>query len=374
MIRITIFKKFFFSLLLLSAVVMSVMTIQINRSFKHGLQDYLNQNELNKVNQLAKLLAQYYSPDTGWQALKLEPRLWDKLFRQIGEIPPPPPRREEPLRDKPLRTQHGIDPLSFRVALYSDSGKIIEGRPRGERFPERPLQEVQVDILVENKVVGRLSVTQSPVINDELANSFYLQQQSNIYWISFFAAISSFLVAAALLGRFLKPLTSLQDGAKALTSGDYDHQVEVVGNDELADLSEKFNQLAFVLKQQKETREQWISDISHELRTPITVLRAEIEAVEDGIRKPTPEVIHSLHDQVLNLSKLVDDLYQLSLSDTGISQDLSDSVDLKRVINQLLTRYRLRFEEKNIEIVSDLSIKGECIVTSDEKLLNQLFF
>ncbi|WP_157359262.1 HAMP domain-containing protein, partial [Vibrio coralliirubri] len=89
----------------------------------------------------------------------------------------------------------------------------------------------------------------------------------------------SFLIALFLVRRFLKPLRALSKGAKSIENGDLDFYIKKSGNDELSDLIGIFNGVVETLRKQKTLREQWLSDISHELRTPITVLRSELEAL-----------------------------------------------------------------------------------------------
>lgn len=86
--------------------------------------------------------------------------------------------------------------------------------------------------------------------------------------------------------------------------------------DELGKLAQDFNQLASTLENQQMRRD-FMADISHELRTPLAVLRGELEAIQDGVRQFTPESVTSLQAEVGTLTKLVDDLHQLSLSDEG---------------------------------------------------------
>jgi two-component system sensor histidine kinase BaeS len=85
-----------------------------------------------------------------------------------------------------------------------------------------------------------------------------------------------------------------------------------------------------------------VADISHELRTPITVIRGEIEALMDGIRQASPAAFESLHAEVLHLNKLVDDLHQLTLADAGALSFHWRTVDLRDVLEPVLARYRLR--------------------------------
>ncbi|TMO99123.1 two-component sensor histidine kinase, partial [Pseudoalteromonas sp. S3178] len=77
------------------------------------------------------------------------------------------------------------------------------------------------------------------------------------------------------------------------------------------------NRLADTLAQNQIARQQWIADISHELRTPIAVIRAELEGMIDGIIASDPEQLMSLNEEIQRLTRLVDDLHQLSLSDRG---------------------------------------------------------
>ena len=86
-----------------------------------------------------------------------------------------------------------------------------------------------------------------------------------------------------------------------MTRGNYQHQVKVKRNDELGDLSNELNQLAVILDQHETSRRQWVADTSHELKTPLAVLQAQIEAMQDGIRKPTSEHFASMLAQVTSL-------------------------------------------------------------------------
>ena len=94
-------------------------------------------------------------------------------------------------------------------------------------------------------------------------------------------------------------------------------RVTPTSEDELGKLAQDFNQLASTLEKNQQMRRDFMADISHELRTPLAVLRGELEAIQDGVRKFTPETVASLQAEVGTLTKLVDDLHQLSMSDEG---------------------------------------------------------
>src|SRR5690606_22521312 len=124
------------------------------------------------------------------------------------------------------------------------------------------------------------------------------------------------LFASLLLATyFKKPIQRLLNGTRALTLGNYQFQDKVEGNVEFGDLSNELNALAVILDQHETSRGQWVADTSHELKTPLAVLQAQIEAMQDGIRKPTPEHFTSMLAQVNSLKKLTQDLAALAQAD-----------------------------------------------------------
>jgi two-component system sensor histidine kinase BaeS len=125
-------------------------------------------------------------------------------------------------------------------------------------------------------------------------------------------------VTAFLAGRYItRRLRAMAEGAGAIAAGDLSGRVADSSGDELGELAAAFNRMADSLASQEEARRRLVADIAHELRTPLAVLQAEIEALQDGVTQPTPDRISSLHDDTDLLARLVDDLSTLSLADSG---------------------------------------------------------
>jgi len=368
--RLTIFHKLFISLMLISMLMMVGMALLINNSFQNGLQSYLNQSEVEKIETLAERISDYYSHTQGWKNMQDKPELWGELLQNIGEHPSP--SKKHPTFNNSKGKRPSYNQLAARLNLLNEDGKSIIGNPKNLRRLHKNIQITKIPVLNNNRTVGWLSVLQRESIRGHLAERFLRQQLDNFYWIAAWAALFSFIVAALLVRHFLKPLKNLHSAAKALSNGNFDYQIDVRGKDELAELSLAFNLLTTTLKAQKHSREQWLSDISHELRTPIAVLLSEIEAIEDGIRKPEPKYIRSLHDQVITLTRLVDDLYSLSLSDTGVLIDTSHKVDLTNIINNIANQNEVRLADKHIAI-QRLYDHSQCsLLHADAKSLAQL--
>ncbi|MGZ8429854.1 MAG: ATP-binding protein, partial [Candidatus Deferrimicrobiaceae bacterium] len=186
-------------------------------------------------------------------------------------------------------------------------------------------------------------------------------------------ACGAALLSFPLAHRMVKRIGDLAEATHRLASGKYDVRVEVSSSDELGRLAQDFNTLALTLEKNEQARRQWVADISHELRTPLSVLRGEIEALQDGIRAATPETIGGLHGEVMKLGRLVDDLYELSLSDIGALTYRMSDTDLADVLNQALDLYRSDFADKNISLETDLSSGPAIPLFADADRLHQLF-
>ncbi|WP_156116675.1 ATP-binding protein [Massilia sp. 9096] len=146
----------------------------------------------------------------------------------------------------------------------------------------------------------------------------FLEQLRSSLWLIALGAVALSALAATLLARhFRRPILALEQGARQLSSGDFEVQLAAARSDELGDLARHFNTLARHLAGAEATRRQWVADTSHELRTPLAVLRAQLEAVQDGVRGATPDTLDAMLAQVLALNKLIDELYALARADVG---------------------------------------------------------
>lgn len=179
------------------------------------------------------------------------------------------------------------------------------------------------------------------------------------------------MVAAWIARRLMAPVKPLLDATHRIANGDYATRVPVGGNDELARLATDFNRLADTLDRNDRVRRDLLADISHELRTPLSVLRGEIEAMEDGVRPMTQEALASLRVEVSLLSKLIDDLYELSLSDIGALTYRFAPVDMTERVATSVMAFNDWFEAKGIAMSLELP-EQSMMVDGDLHRLTQL--
>ena len=234
--------------------------------------------------------------------------------------------------------------LSSRLSLYDANRQFVVGEPSAsEQISYRPIQ-------VDGKDVGFLGL--KPVVDQDDVSSinFFSNQKRYLFLVYAFTFLVS-LIAALLLATYFKiPIQRLLQGTRELTKGNYSHQVKINRNDELGDLSIELNQLAVILDHHETSRRQWVADTSHELKTPLAVLQAQIEAMQDGIRKPTPEHFESMLRQVTSLKKLTQDLADLAQAEAMQLKCYFAEVNPWSVIEAEVENFRPKFDQANLTI------------------------
>ena len=126
------------------------------------------------------------------------------------------------------------------------------------------------------------------------------------------SVLAALLVSLFLSRRIVAPVRTLTEASQHIADGHYEKRVDVNGSDEIAQLATSFNQMATQLEQVESMRRQLIGDVTHELRTPLTSIKGYMEGLVDGVLPSTPETFDQIHREADRLSRLVDDLQELS--------------------------------------------------------------
>jgi len=193
---------------------------------------------------------------------------------------------------------------------------------------------------------------------------------------AFFAGLLSFFLAsamAALLTRALtRPLLALTDGARRLGAGERGLQLRVPrSRDELRMLTEAFNSLVTGLEQQEAWRRNLVADIAHDLRTPLSVMRSELEALQDGVVTLDDAAIARLHREVLTLSKLVGSLRELSLVEGGALPLRLQTLPLEPFLGRLCEGFQARAAEAGVTLTLK-AVSPKLTVTADPDQLGRV--
>ncbi|GAA3239159.1 HAMP domain-containing sensor histidine kinase [Actinocorallia longicatena] len=170
------------------------------------------------------------------------------------------------------------------------------------------------------------------------------------------AGVVALLAIAAtvlLCRRVLGQLDALSHASRKLAGGDLSERVPVRGDDEVADLARSFNQMADSLQHSEERQRRMISDIAHELRTPLANIRGYVEAVQDGLLEPDAELFASLHEEALLQQRLIDDLQELALAESGSLVYHRDRLDPAELLTTCHASHRAVAEAGSVRLVLD---------------------
>jgi signal transduction histidine kinase len=168
------------------------------------------------------------------------------------------------------------------------------------------------------------------------------------------AGLAALLLTAALSRRIIRPVEELTLAAEAMATGDLSRRVTVRAPDEIGALGRAFNSMADSLQRVEGLRRTLVGDVAHELRTPLTNIRGYLEALRDGVARPDPGMIDSLHEEALLLNRLIDDLQDLALAEAGQLRLQREPAELGAVIERALSAARPRIEAKGVSCAHTL--------------------
>jgi signal transduction histidine kinase len=175
-----------------------------------------------------------------------------------------------------------------------------------------------------------------------------------LLWASLVALLLTFLLSYLLTRRVLRPLSQMIDASRQIAAGDFTARVDANPKDEIGELGTAFNLMGDSLEQLELLRKTMVADVAHELRTPLTNLRGYLEGLSDGVIPPDKEILEMLQQENLRLVSLVEDLGQMARADAASVYLERQTVNLPECIGEILTLYRMNFEEKNISISTRL--------------------
>jgi two-component system, OmpR family, sensor histidine kinase BaeS len=200
----------------------------------------------------------------------------------------------------------------------------------------------------------------------------FLDAVNGALWIAGGAAVSIALLLGLLLSRQITaPLQRMALASRRVAAGDFSQRVDVTSRDELGALAADFNSMATSLGRSEEARKQLLSDIAHELRTPLSVIQGNLEAMMDGVAETSPARLASLREEVLLLNRLVTDLRDLTLAESGQLRLHTEPVDAADLASNAVSGLRSRAEQRGIELRAETQ-DGLPAVAADRDRIGQV--
>lgn len=324
----------------------SVMALLASQATSRQFNRYVEEDEAMRLERFVEVLSNYYDEQFSWHDV-------DSLIDQMASV------------------------TGTEVALVDSNGRIIASSSdyiTGQELDtaEMAMVKSRIWVLSEDEMftlvnegvlpsgrsyglVGAVYVTRAPEADPP---SFIGSVNRSLLIAVLITSGGTIMIAFALSQRILGPIEALTAAARSMTHGNLSRRVSEHSKDEIGELARAFNAMAAGLQHLEELRRNMVNDVAHELRTPLSNIRGYIEAIQDEIADPTPEIINSIHEEVMLLSHLVDDLQELALADAGqlrlMKQPLELCPLLTRTIEVLKTQMRDKHLEVDLELAPDL--------------------
>ncbi|SNS59413.1 ATP-binding protein [Antarctobacter heliothermus] len=379
--RQSLASRIFIAIAATAVLTIAIMALQVALSMRDGFAQYLLRGELTRFDDLERALVLAHEPGApGWPELASHPKVWNDFvrahFQPLGSDgfvrPGAPPGRPFPPPDRPPPgAPAGADNqmIGERLMLLGPDGRRLAGaEDQSGLFERRAI--CSDDDCTGDSLLGFIGLN-APLYSENASDAFFLRRQYVSLALSAFIAVLVSAAAAFFVARqILIPIRQLDLGAKTMASGDYTARIAQDRKDELGQLIGHYNALAATLERTDKAEREWISNTSHELQTPLATLRAQIEAVQDGIRQPDAQTLAGMHSAMMRLSRLVQDIKTLSHSREGGLMTAFDAEDLSKIVREAIETAQPQLEAKQISL--DLALPDALPFACDQLRIRQV--
>lgn len=357
---------------LVTLLAVSGVGLLARRAAVAELGTYVTRTGTTRADLFAPAFARYYIDNGGWDgihealiALVSTLNSGRGMMMGLGGGP----RWQENAAQALGSVQYEIVLADQRGMVIAHSGELAElGQQLGE-----PELSAGVPVNIEQEQVGTvLILTVASELNEQLASQFQKSVSRSVLIAGVAVGALALIVAIVLSLQILAPLGKLTTAAGRIAGGDLSQRVDVRSSDEVGTLADTFNSMAASLEAQQYLRRHLMADIAHELRTPLSIIRGNLEALLDGVHPLTEENIASVLDEVLLLGRLTDDLRELALAEAGQLVLQREHIDLPDLIQRICAGLEPIMQERGIAL-SVSSPDGIPTVLADRQRLSQIF-
>lgn len=268
------------------------------------------------------------------------------------------------------------NPLLYTKFNFEDKEQLTSGNSIEINGDLNPVTNKETSLFIKPVIsgftyLGSIVVYTSMDKIKEPLNEIYLRIWSFTVLAIILSVISIYYIAQRML---FKPLTELNSIARKISKGEVTQRVLVTSNDEIGQLSDSFNIMAESLELTDKNRRDFLSNISHELRSPITSIKGFIAGILDGIIPMDKEkyYLRIVYDEIQRLTRLVNDLLDLSAMESGKFSFRLTEMDINEIIRICVTRFETKIEDKGLKV--NVTLEGDHLyIAGDRDRLIQVF-
>lgn len=371
-------------------------------TLKQRFLDYSTQSLKEIIQPLEEDIIYAFQDEGSLDVYRSNPNLWAQSTRNLlstphnpppGRKPPPgaPPRRGGPegfsppdrLGPPPHNFGHASgdntpnnswqDALRENQRAFTSSLSLYDAQLNKIAGQDFPLQDlIQHAVTLRGNIIAIIAYKEPHFFVRSSEFLFLDQQLKSFALIGIIGLTLAFLIASLVSKSISIPLSSLAKTAKRIATGDFSARIKTIADDEIGDICKNFNAMAEKLEAHELSRKRWVADISHEMRTPLAVLKAQVEAIEDGVRPANKENLMLLSLKINSINHLINDLYELSLFDIGAMRCNKEPIDIRKLVEDFIHCHYDQLVEDKLMIEFSSTMETAPEISADRERITQL--
>lgn len=237
--------------------------------------------------------------------------------------------------------------------LTTPNGVVVLGNElyrEGDQV-DAPVLSTGTKILRDGQVIGVVLPRPPPLPRNRAQEQFVERTLNTLLLSAGGAAVIALVLGVWLARTITRPVQDLTRAAQQMAKGELGQTVRVTSKDEVGELGLAFNQMSADLARSDQARRQMTADIAHELRNPLTVIGGYLDAMRNGDLQPTPTRLDAVHEEILHLERIVDDLRTLSLADAGALVLNRQPIVVDELLQRVANRFAPQAAAKKIALV-----------------------
>lgn len=351
-------------LLILGGTIFSILLVSVlaNYTIFKQYDRYMESEQRNRVENIIDLIQSYYDEKDGWTEKELENIQHSPMIKNVDLA------LRDNNNDLLLYNETKTNFMEMHNKMMGMTGSSMMNRAMNN---DNYVTE-KYELSHQGKSIGTVEIgSNASVIISEEDMIFTRGINNSILYAAISSIIFAIIFGLWSANRLSKPIVQINKTAQDISKGNLDSRITTSNKIiEIDELSSSINYLGYSLKKQQELRKQLTSDISHELRTPITIIQNQIEAIGDGLWELTPDRIQVLNEESNRLLKLVAELkYLTNIEGHEDSLDIQN-IDMSKLIMEVLEGFRVPFKNRNI-ILIDI-IAENIMIEGDRDKLKQV--
>ncbi len=325
---------------------------------RSNFDTFVKGNDIETSKSIAASLVTYYRNGNTWEGLSEFVNLLDVSAPKISD-------------------HKHAEPEGLPVVITDRQGKVLynglynRDTHSPEDLPDRMRTAEATPIRMEGEAVGYVFYKSMVYRNYNPRERTFLFSLAESLGLSLLIGlILTVLLSLFLSARFSRAVERLNDGVGKVAHGDLETTVEVDRYDEIGELAANFNRMADKLLQGEKARQNLLADIAHELRTPVSIIQANLEMIMEGVYQADEAKLKALHKETTLLTSLISSLRTLSDLEVGMTEMENEEIHLEGLVRESCDKMAAVFKDRNIAILQNLP--GQSLVYADESRLVQV--